>query len=318
MLRLRLPFVAIFILVLTVPARGAVLLDRVVAVVNQDVITWSELYKAMKMDAPANVKEMTAEARDKIFKEQEAPFLESLINVRLEIQQATSEGLTVGDEEVKEAIDSIKKKYSMSDAELAESLKKEGYTLDEYRKRLREQILVSKVVNRDVRSKILVAEPDVHKYVEAHRSSLEGGEGYRISQIFFKMPASPEEKSKIEEKAEAIVKRIRSGENFADLAKEYSEDPSASAGGDLGFIKKDQLMKEFRDEVALMKPGDVSSPFWSKSGLHIIRLDEKPGAGGTNQLEEQAREEVTKNLFNERYNEWVKSLRDQAFIEVKL
>jgi peptidyl-prolyl cis-trans isomerase SurA len=318
MLRLRLPFVAIFILVLTVPARGAVLLDRVVAVVNQDVITWSELYKAMKMDASPNVKEMTAEERDKIFKEQEAPFLESLINVRLELQQATSEGLTVGDEEVKEAIDSIKKKYSMSDAELAESLKKEGYTLDEYRKRLREQILVSKVVNRDIRSKILVTDSEVRNYAEGHRSSLEGAEGYRISQIFFKMPASAEEKSRIEEKAEAIVKRIRSGENFADLAKEYSEDPSASAGGDLGFIKKDQLMKEFRDEVARMKPGDVSSPFWSKSGLHIIRLDEKPGAGGTNVIEEQAREEVTKNLFNEKYNEWVKSLRDHAFIEVKL
>ncbi len=318
MLRLRLPFVAIFIIVLTVPARGAVLLDRVVAVVNQDVITWSELYKAMKMDASPNVRDMTAETRDKIFKEQEAPFLENLINVKLELQQAASEGLTVGDEEVKEAIDSIKKKYSMSDAVLAESLKKEGYTLDEYRKRLREQILVSKVVNRDIRSKILVTDSDVHNYVEGHKSSLEGVEGYRISQIFFKMPASAEEKSRIEEKAEAIVKRIKGGENFAELAKEYSEDASASAGGDLGFIKKDQLMKEFRDEVARMKPGDVSSPFWSKSGLHIIKLDEKSGAGGANQIEEQAREEVTKNLFNEKYNEWVKSLRDQAFIEVKL
>jgi peptidyl-prolyl cis-trans isomerase SurA len=215
-------------------------------------------------------------------------------------------------------MDNIKKKYSMSDSDLAESLKKEGYSLDEYRRRLREQILVSKVVNRDIRSKIMVADSDIHNYVEEHRSSLEGDEGYRISQIFFKMPASAEEKSRLEEKAEAIVKRIRSGESFTDLAREYSEDPSASAGGDLGFIKKDQLMKEFHDEVAKMKPGDVSSPFWSKSGLHIIKLDEKTGFAGKDQIEERAREELTKKLFAEKYNEWVKSLRGQAFIEVKL
>lgn len=316
--RVRLPYVAIFIIILAMPAKGAILLDRVVAVVNQDVITWSELYKDMEMDASAAVKAMSAEERRKVFAEQEAPFLESLIDVKLELQQAAKENLTVSDEEVNEAIDSIKKKYSMNDSDLAESLKKEGYSLKEYRKRLREQILVSRVINRDVRSKIVVSEPDVLNYMKEHRKELEDSGGYRISQIFFKAPENPAMKGQIEEKADAIVKRMRNGESFAALAKEYSEDQTAASGGDLGFIKKDQLSKEFLEEVSRMKPGDVSKPFWTESGLHIIKLDGETDAKSLSDIEDRAREEVSKKLFKIQYDEWVKTLRGKAFIEVKL
>lgn len=318
MLRLRFPFAVIIMMVLAIPAQGAVLLDRVVAVVNQDVITWSDLYKAMEMDASPAVKAMNAEDRRKAFKGQEAPFLENLIDIKLELQQAASDGLTVSDEEVKEAIDSIKKKYSMSDSDLEESLKKEGYSLRGYRKRLGEQILVSRVVNRDVRSKIVVSEADVLGYVKDHRKELEDGGGYRISQIFFKMPEDGQQKKPLDEKAAEIEKRIQNGEAFGELAKKYSEDPSADSGGDLGFIKRDQMSKEFLEALSNMKPGDVSRPFWTYSGLHIIKLEEKTDPSGANQIEDKAREELSRKLFKARYDEWVKMLRSKAFIEVKL
>ncbi|MEJ2682762.1 MAG: peptidylprolyl isomerase, partial [Candidatus Sulfobium sp.] len=298
--------------------QGAVLLDRVVAVVNQDVITWSELYKDMEMDASASVKAMSAGERRKVFKEQEGPFLESLIDVKLELQQARNDGLAVSDEEVKEAIESIKKKYSMSDPELEESLKKEGYSVEEYRKRLGEQILVSRVVDRDVRNKIVVSDSEVSDYIKNHRKELEDGGSYHISQIFFKNPAATGERSRLEEKAGGILKEIRNGESFSSLARQYSEDPSSASGGDLGFIRKDQLGKEFVAALSKLKPGEVSRPFWTDSGLHIIKLDEETDPKSMKQIEDKARDELTKKLFKVNYDEWVKKLRSKAFIEVKL
>ncbi|MEJ2696794.1 MAG: peptidylprolyl isomerase [Candidatus Sulfobium sp.] len=318
MSRLKFLFAAVFTIILAVPVQGAVMLDRVVAVVNQDVITWSELYRAMEIDASPDVKAMSPGDKRKVFKEEEGHFLESLIDLRLELQQAGSEGLSVSDEEVKEAVDSIKKKYSMTDSELEESLNKEGYSVKEYRRRLGEQILASRVVNRDVRSKIVVSDSDVLKYMKEHEKELEDSGGYRISQIFFKMPESAEEKDRIEKKAAELVEKMGNGESFSDLAKKYSEDPSADSGGDLGFIKKGQLSKEFREEVSKMKPGDVSKPFWTDSGLHIIKLDERTDPKSANEIKEKARDELTKKLFKAKYDEWVKTLRSKAFIEVKL
>lgn len=318
MLKLRFPLIVIFVMILSVSAQGAILLDRVVAVVNQDVITWSELYKAMEMQESPALKALSVEKRNRIFKKQESPFLDSLIDLKLELQQARSDGLSVSDKEVNEAINSIRKKYSMTDADLTKSLKEEGYSLKEYRKKLGEQILVSRVVDREVRSTIVVTDSDVRNYVAEHRKELEGGHGYHIRQIFFKAPKIAAERGRIEEKAEDIIKRIRNGENFADLAKEYSEDPTASSGGDLGFIEKDQMAKEFRDAVSKMKPGDVSSPFWTVSGLHIIKLIEKPGNKSMSELEDEAREQLNRSLFKAKYDEWIKGLRRKAFIEVKL
>ena len=318
MRRLRFPVVAIFIAMLAVPAQGAILLDRVVAVVNQDVITWSDLYKAMEMDASPEIKALSPEERTKAFKKQEGPFLESLIDVKLELQQAQNDGITVSDEEVQEAIDNIKKKYSMSESDLTSSLKKEGYSLKDYRKRLREQILVSKAVDRDIRSKIVISDAEVLKYIDENKGALETGRGYRISQIFFKMPAKKADMEVLDEKAAMIEKKIRSGESFSLLARKYSEDPTAGSGGDLGFIRRDQLSKEFISALANMKTGDVSSPFWTESGLHIIKLVEKPGAKTRGEIEDEARSELTRKLFNSKYAEWVKNLRSKAFIDVKL
>ena len=251
-----------------------VLLDRVVAVVNQDVITWSELYRAMEADASPKIKELQKDEQRKALKENEAAFLETLINVRLQLQEAKKAGIRVSDEELQGAIDSIKKKYSMSDDAFSESLKKEGFTLAEYKKRLGEQILISKLVNSEIRNKIVVSDEDLRKFVTENKAVLENTESYRISQILLKKQ-NYADNSKVEEKAGDLLKKISQGESFSDLAKQFSEDPSANVGGDLGLLKKSQLNKNFTDIISQMKPGDVSKPFWTETGLHIIKLESR-------------------------------------------
>ena len=304
------------ILLLSCPAYANVLLDRVVAVVNQDVITWSELYKAMEADASPKIKELQKDEQRKIFKENEASFLETLINVRLQLQEAKNTGVKVSDEELKDAVDNIKKKYSMSDDAFRESLKKEGFTFEDYKKRLREQIIISKVVNSQVRNKIVVTDGDLRKFVGENKEVLENAESFRISQILLKRKDA--DNSKLEEEAGDLLKKIEQGESFSDLAKQYSEDPSAKAGGDLGSLKKSQLNKSFTDVISQMKPGDVSKPFWTDSGLHIIRLESRTEAKSNDEALEEARNMLNDKIFRERYNAWMKSLREKSFIEIRL
>ncbi|MHB8881710.1 MAG: peptidylprolyl isomerase [Thermodesulfovibrionales bacterium] len=301
-----------------VVSEAAVLFDRVVAVVNQEVITWSELYKNMEADASPQLREMKEQERLKVFRSSEPQFLESLINYRLQLQEARSTGVKVGEEELKEAVEGIKKKYAMSDNDFSESLKKEGFTLEEYRMKLMEQILISKIVNQQVRSKILVSDADVKKFLEENRDAGNAAGGYRISQIFFKNPKNAEERKAVEAKAGSVAARIKGGEDFQALARQYSEEPMGSTGGDLGFIKKEHLMKEFAAVISSMKTGDVSAPFWTERGLHVIRLDASIAPKDTSEITSEARKEAGNRIFMEKYNAWIKSLREKAFIEIKL
>jgi peptidyl-prolyl cis-trans isomerase SurA len=318
-MKYRRALVAILVLVFAAVSHAAVLLDRVVAVVNQEVITWSDLYKDMESDASPQLREMKPAERLEVFKKNESSFLDTLINFKLQVQEAKKLGFTVSDAEVTEAIDGIKKKYGMTDSVFKESLKKEGFTFEEYTKRLRDQILVGKVVNQQIRSKILVTDGEVKRYLEENQAlAIDSGEGYSISQIFFSKPKTDEGKAKAEEKAAEVMKKLKEGESFAELAKTYSEDPSASIGGDLGFIKKGQLMKEFGEAVAKLKPGEVSQPFWSERGLHIIRLEGINPGKSEHEIMEEARKKLSEKIFERRYASWIKSLREKAFVEIRL
>ena len=318
MLRNKLFLSCIFTVLVLSRVDASFLLDRVVAIVNQEVITWSELYRAMEADASPAVKAMKEEERKKVFKENETAFLGTLINLKLQLQEAKHAGIRVTEEETKDAIDNIRKKYSMTDAQFRDSLKTEGYTFEEYRKRLQEQIIINKVVNQQIRSKIIVSEADIDAFMKTNKEFSVSNERYRIRQIFFKMPKDANDRTKTEERAEAVYSRILQGGSFPELAREYSEDSSRDMGGDLGFIDKGSLAKEFSEALSVMKPGDVSKPFWTGTGMHIIELEEKTSVKSAADLREDAKKALSDKLFTERYNAWIKSLRERAFIDVRL
>ncbi len=300
------------------PASAAYLLDRVVAIVNQEVITWSELYRSMETDAMPGVRTLSEEERMKVFKENETGFLESLINVKLQLQEAKEYGIKVSDAELKEAIDNIKNKYKMSEIQFQESLKAEGYSFDEYKKRLREQIIISKLVNQQVRNKVLVTDQDIDAFIRDNKNFEGSGERYRIRQIFFKKPADAADRARIDELSRAVYDKIMQGQDFDALVREYSEGPNKNTGGDLGFIEKGSLAKEFSTALSEMRVGDVSKPFWTDAGIHIIKLEEKVGKKSPLESRDDAKNALNNKLFTERYNAWIKSLRERAFIDIRL
>jgi peptidyl-prolyl cis-trans isomerase SurA len=302
----------------TIPIpRAPVLFDRVVAVVNKEVITWSELYKAMEFQAAPQLKKLSNEERNKVFKQSEGSLLESLIDMRLQLQEAEKLGFEVTQKEITETIETIQKKYSMTQADFTESLKKEGLSFDEYKKRLSEQILINKVVTHQIRNKITVTDDLIKKYMEEHKEDFTGNEKYKLRQIFFKNNVGAVDTKTVEDRAALIIRRLKDGEDFSALARIYSDDSSGKIGGDLGFVSKDLLAKEFVEVLSNMHEGDNSMPFWTEKGLHIIKLDEIVSVQNMDKIKDDVRKKSTEEQLAERYKSWVKGLREKAYIAVR-
>lgn len=307
--------VSIILLGYTTFANSAILLDKVMAIVNKEVITWSDLYKAMGFEATDEIKAMKDEDKRRFFRENESIFLESLIDMRLHLQEAAKAGVSASDEDVNKAIENIQKKYSMTDEAFKDAIGKEGFTIAEYRKKLSEQITISRIIEQDVRSKVLVTEGEIDKYLSENKEMARESDGFNISHIFLK---KTDDKKQLEEKAMEIYKKIKAGENFSDLAKQYSEDASARSGGELGFIKKSDMSKDFLDVLSKMKVGDVSEPFWGGNGIHIIRLNDKREIKSPQELREAVRQKLLDEKFSREYKNWIKGLREKAYVEIKI
>jgi peptidyl-prolyl cis-trans isomerase SurA len=298
--------------------RSAVMLDRVVAVINKEVITWSELYKMMEYEATEQVNALNDSQRLKVFRQNEALFLEKLIDMRLQLQDAKRLGITVTPEEINEAIGNIKSKYKLTDDSLEEYLRKEGLTFEEYKKRLAEQMILSQYVNMQIRNKIVVSDQEIGTYMQANSGSFRDSDAFKLRQIFLKKSKDDAVNKETEAKADLIMQRLKAGEDFSALAREYSEDKSAKSGGDIGFIERDNLSREFIGMLSNMNAGDFSSPFWTESGLHIIKLDEKISAQNESEIVQSVRKQLTEEKFQEKYRSSIKALREKAHIEIRL
>ena len=310
----------IFCLLLTVCrslSHSTVLLDRIVATVNNEAITWSELRKTVELESKESLRNLTEEEKEKKLNDLEKQFLDILIDMKLQLQEARKIGYSVSPAEINEAIEDIKSKYGLTDESLTESLKAENLTLEEYREKLKEQITISKLVRFEVRNKILISDKAIEEYYEAHRKVFQNEEQFRIRQILF-LADSSSKKPEVEAKAQEVLRRIRNGEDFSMLAGEFSDDVSREFGGDLGYVNRSNLLNEIAEAASGLKPGEVSKPFWGPKGLHIIKLEEKKEGDSIDKVRERIKEILFEKVFQSKYEDWVKQLREKAYIEIKL
>lgn len=299
-------------------SHGAILLDRIVAVVNDDVITWSELRRTIEQEEKELIKGLVGKDREKALKGLEKTFINSMIDIKLQLQEARRKGLDVKEAEVEGAISDIKRKYNLRDEEFVASLNTEGLTLEEYKIKLREQILLSKVVNYEVRSNVFVTDKEIADFYNMNKEKYDRGESVRIRQIFFNAPEDKTQGPQLEAKAQEIINRLKAGQDFAKLAEEYSEDASRRFGGDLGYISRGTVLKEIEDVVFSLKEGEISKPFWSTKGLHIVKVEHKLDLSSPEKIKEEIKGILFERAFRLKYEEWIKDLRSKAHIEINL
>jgi peptidyl-prolyl cis-trans isomerase SurA len=292
------------------PYCGAVLLDRVVAKVNDDIILWTELVTAMKQ---YNISPDSSDARVR-----EKEILNELIDRKLQIQQARRLGYKAALSEIKRAIDDIKSKYNLSQKDFEESLKAEGLTYEDYKAQIREKLLLTKVVNGEINSKLIITDEDMRTSYEENQKRYEMTSQVHIRQIFFNDPLDAHKREKLTMKAENIYQRIQNGEDLAKLAEEFSEDSTRYLGGDIGFVKRSDLLAEVAEVAFSLDEGQVSKPFWSTKGLHIIKVEEKKVNTTSDGINEETEKMLRKELYQKHYNKWIRKLRKNAFIEISL
>ncbi len=294
--------------------------NRIVAIVNADIITLHELNSSMKRITGVSVKEL--QVRDEgHFHEVRRAVLDSLINEKLTKQQITKLGITVGAKDVDEAIEKIKRENNLTQEELVYSLRQEGITLEEYKERIRAEIERFKLVNYEVQSKIVVTEEEAKRYYQNHRKQYTQIPEVRLARILLKVenPDDKEEIARVKDRGGEILGRLRKGEDYFTLARIYSHGPGASEGGDLGWIKVSQLETTLREKIANLSPGECTNLEPCGSGFQIIQLAERK-EGGVKPFD-RVRGGIYSKLFKEKvekkYAQWLKGLRDESFIKIK-
>ncbi len=300
------------------PARAEVL-NRIVAVVNDDVITLHELNKKIQEVTGLDVGQLIREDHDR-YRATGLAVLEALINERIAREKIKELGIVVRPEEVEAAIERIMRSNRMTREELEESLRKQGLSIEEYRQEILGQLERSRLISLEVKSKIVIREERIRNYYQNHMAEFSTPERVHLAAIFLKAedPDDAREMQALEEKARAILSEIRQGADFADLARRYSQGPAADTGGDMGFFELQHLDPKLAQAVQAMALGDVGGPVRMPAGVQVIRLLDRQ-AGVVKPLDE-VREQIYDTLYRQevdrRYSAWVQQLRENAYTKI--
>ncbi len=290
--------------------------DRVVARVNSDIITLSAVENRVNLLKATNA---MPDASDREIQENA---LNTIIDNKLQVQEAERLGIEVTDERINLAIEDIKKKNGLSDEILMKMLEREGSSLDEYKVKIKNQILISKVISFQLRQRIKISEKSIKSYYLEHQKDFWLPDKIHTRHILFIFDAgiTDTQKKLKRDKAEEVLSKIRRGEDFSVLAKTYSEDVSASSGGDLGVIERGKMVKEYEEAAFALRKGQVSGIVQTPFGLHIIKVEEVfPGKTKPYlEVKKEIEEILSVDKRESEYKLWLEELRDVSFIDVTL
>ncbi|MDF1591091.1 MAG: SurA N-terminal domain-containing protein [Desulfobacterales bacterium] len=300
---------------------GAEIVDRIVAVVNDDIITLNDLDHALK-PYMSQIKSMgyTAETGSDVPAKLRKDILNRLIDQKLTDQEIKKARLAVSEAEVDSAVERIKEKNLYSDADFRKALAEEGLSLEEFRKNMKEQILRSRLVNREVKSKIVVTEQDVKAYYEAHSEEFGREQTYHLRNIIMRLPrmAGEAEKQDALKRMAGVLEKLNNGESFEHLARQYSESNLSAEGGDLGFFKLEALSPQLQEALKDLDAGNFTPVIETDQGFQIFYIQEIRKAPGKPLTEVAA--EIQEKLYNEivekKFNQWLGELRNRSHIKV--
>ncbi len=259
-------------------ARDALLVDRVVAVVNKDVITLTELAEHTAR-AEAELRRQRIAAPERAVLERQV--LERLVLDKAQLQLAASTGMRVDELQLDRAVQRVAQNNNMTLAELRRALERDGVEFERFRAELREQILLTRLREREVDDRVQVSEAEVDLYLEEHKASLAAKVEYDVAHVLVRVPeqARPEQVEQARARAERVRDEARAGGDFARLAASHSDAGDALQGGALGWRAPGRLPELFAEALAGMQPGAVSEPLRSPAGFHVVKLLGRRGAG---------------------------------------
>ncbi len=292
--------------------------DKVAAKINTEIVTLSSVEERANLLRQKYARSPVSIPEEELLKEA----LNMIVDERLMLQEGKKLGFIVDEDSIDAAMKDIAQKNGLQEGQLEQMLEREGRSLSSYRNHIRDQILVSKITRFEINNRVKVSDKEVNQYYRTHQKEFWEDGKVRARHILFIAERSSSEtnrKAKLQQ-AKKVLKEIRKGKDFAELAMEYSEDVSASDGGDVGFVVRGKMVREFEEAVFNLKPGQISDIVETEYGYHIIKVEEVV-SGKTLTLKD-AKERVSAILAMEKqkqgYQDWMGELKKAAFIEVNL
>ena len=292
--------------------------DRVVAKVNTEIITLSTVQERVEVLKQKYRNDLANLDEQKLLKEA----VEMIVGEKLQLQEGKKMGLVVEDSAVEAALKNIEKNNGLEEGQLEGMLESEGRSLENYKSHIRDQILVSKITRYELGSRIKISDRNIAKYYHDNQKDFweEGKFKVRHILILSNKGAPPDNKMERYNYIQDILSEIKNGKDFAEAAKEYSEDVSASSGGMVGYIEKGKMVPEFEEVVYSLKEGEISNVVETEFGFLIIKVDEV-NRGSTLPLK-VVKGKIQNILSSEKrksaYDNWMRELRETAFIEISL
>ncbi len=271
------------VLVLIVPlgaaAQRIALVDRIVAVVDKEVVTLSELRERVAETERQLRREGVPLPEPGILERQ---VLERLVLLKAQLQLARDRGIRVDQVQVDRALERIAENNKLALPEFRQALERDGIAFERFRDEVRDQIILTRLREREVDDKIQVSESEIDLYLEERGNAPDEGVEYHIAHVLVRVPeqASPDRVEASRARAEKVRADALAGGDFAKLAAGYSDGPDALKGGDMGWRERDRLPELFTEAVKSLAPGDVSEVLRSPAGFHVLKLLDRRGAGG--------------------------------------
>ncbi|MGA8646396.1 MAG: peptidylprolyl isomerase [Candidatus Sulfotelmatobacter sp.] len=335
--------VLILIAMASLPALVAgQVVEEIVTRVNGQIITRSE-YDRSKDQLRDDVKQQDPANADKLYAEREKDVLRDLVDQQLLLEKGKDLGIT-GDTELIKRLDSMRKDMKLDTMEeLEKAATAQGISYEDFKQNLRNQIITQKVIGEEVGSHLSITKEEEQQFYDAHKSELEQPESIKLSEILIapqrpapdksaagnaapdaasdsaKQAAEAAALAAAEAKANDVLKQIRAGASFEDMAKKYSDGPSAAQGGDLGAFKRGTLAKELEDRTFAMKSGDVTDVIRTKQGFVILKVTNHQMAGvpSLKEVEPKIQDALYYQKLQPALRAYLTKLREDAYIDYK-
>jgi len=295
--------------------------EEIIARVNNQIITRSE-YQHEQQQLKDEAQQQDPAHAQAIANQGEKDVLRGLIDRQLLLEKGKDLGITADTELIKR-LDEMRKQMKLDSIDdLEKAATAQGVSFEDFKQNMRTEIITQQVIQREVGGHINVTKDEEQKFYNEHKPDLERPEQVKLSEILISTEQAGDDQQKVaaaQAKADDLLKQIKAGGNFDDIAKKESQGPSASQGGDLGYFKRGTLAKQLEDLTFGMQKGQVSDAIRTKQGFVILKVTDHQTAGipPMNEIESRVQEAVYMQKLQPALREYLKKLREEAFIDIK-
>lgn len=295
----------------------AATINKVVAVINDEVVTREDVDQLLAVLYAQYSQEYKGDELLKKMEEVKKDILNQIIEDKLVLSRAKELGIKVTESEIDERLDYIKNRFPSED-EFYKTLETQGITIANLKDRYRDQLMMKKLVDYEVKSRISVLPSETNDYYEKHKDQFRENDKYKVKNILIKAKDEVSlELVRVE--IAGVYNKLKEGGSFDGLAKRYSQGPNVEKGGDMGYIERGQMLEPLDNVIFKLKPGEFSEPVKSSVGYHIFKVEDIKY--GKEMSLEDAQKDIQTIIFQEKFkaqvSEWLAGLKKKAYISIK-